>query len=125
MSKSKNSGAAPPASAKDLVEKFVARLRTTLDTQLETLAADLYKAFEDPSGKVDGKKAIAQIAKAMGHGESPEDRGEHMTRVLSVVRTLDEASSLRGLLEGLGRGAAMEATRVLVLLVDGDMLRPF
>jgi hypothetical protein len=123
MSKSKNAGAST-AAAKDLVDKFVARLRTSIDTQLETLAGDLYKAFEDPSGKVDGKKAISQIAKAMGNGE-PDDRGEHITRVLSVVRTLDEANSLRGLLEGLGRGGAMEATRVLVLLVDGDMLRPF
>jgi hypothetical protein len=124
MSKSKSPSAASPAAAKELVEKFVGRVKTTLDSQLETLAGDLYKAFEDPSGKVDAKKAIAQIAKAL-QGEPADDRGEHMTRLLSVVRTLDEANSLRALLEGLGRGAAMEATRVAVLLVDGDMLRPF
>ena len=124
MSKSKSSSPGAPAAAKELVEKFVSRLRTTLDTQLETLAADLYKTFEDPSGKVDGKKAIAQIARAMSTGELA-DRGEHVTRLLSVVRTLDEATSLRALLEAVGRGAALEATRVAVLLVDGDMLRPF
>jgi len=118
MSKSKNSSTGAPAAAKELVEKFVSRVRTTLDAQLETLAADLYKTFEDPAGKVDGKKAIAQIARAMTTGELA-DRGEHVTRLLSVVRTLDEATSLRALLEAVGRGAALEATRVAVLLVFG------
>lgn len=124
MSKSKSTAAASPAATKELIEKFVGRVRTSLDTQLEALAGDLYKSFEDPSGKVDGKKAIAQIAKAMNLAD-PGDRGEHITRLLSVIRTLDEANSLRALLDGVGRGAAMEATRVLVLLVDGELLRPF
>ena len=46
----------------------MARVRHNVDVQLETLAGDLYKTFEDPSGKVDGKKAIAQIAQAHREG---------------------------------------------------------
>jgi hypothetical protein len=94
---------------------------------LETLATDLYKTFEDPegSGKADPKRAIAQIARATAKAEAADGRTEHLTRLLTAMRMLDEATTLRGILEGLGRGTAMEATRVAVLLVDGEMLRPF
>lgn len=121
MSKAKSP--AGVASVRDLVDKFTARVRQNLEAQLETLATDLYKALEDPGGKVDAKKAIAEIVKA-SKGDQ-EGKADQLTRLLSALRMLDEATSLRALLEGLGRGAAMEATRVAVLLVDGEMLRPF
>jgi hypothetical protein len=41
------------------------------------------------------------------------------------MRLQDEATTLRGIIEALARGASGEAARVTVLLVDGDTLRAF
>jgi hypothetical protein len=126
MAKSKAPAQAPPT-VKEVLDRFVIKLRQHLDGQLDTLAADLYKALEDPdgTGRVDAKRAVAQIAKATAKPEAAEVRADQVPRLLSAVKMLDEANTLRGLLDGLGRGAAMEATRVAILLVDGDMLRPY
>jgi hypothetical protein len=115
------------ATVRELVDKFVSRVRHNTEVHLETLATDLYKAFEDSDakGKVDPKRAIVQIARAIGKAETGEPRADHFTRLLSAVRMLDEAVTLRAILEGLGRGAAMEATRVAVMVVEGEMLRAF
>jgi len=117
----------PATTVRELVDKFTARVRHNVEVHLETLATDLYKAFEDPDakGKVDPKRAIVQLARAMGKTDAGDPRSEHFTRLLSAVRMLDEAVTLRAILDGLGRGAAMEATRVAVMVVDGEMLRPF
>jgi hypothetical protein len=44
-------------------------------------------------------------------------------RLLGAVRRLDEVTSLSAILETLARGAALEATRVAILIVDYDTLR--
>ena len=125
-SKGSSSSASATASVRDAVDKFAARVRQNVDSHLEALAADLYAiANPDGSGKADVKRALAQIARATFSGDAATNRFEQFTRLLSAMRMLDEATSLRGILEGLGRGAAMEATRVAVMLVDGEMLRPF
>jgi hypothetical protein len=45
--------------------------------------------------------------------------------VADAVRRLDDATSLRGVLEALTDGAAAEASRVLVMIVDGETLRSY
>src|SRR5262245_12708707 len=53
---------------------------------------------------------------------------EHATslgRLLSTVRELDAAISLRGILEALAAGARTETTRSVLLMVDGRTLRAF
>lgn len=125
-SKSRTPGSAP-ASVREIVDKFTARVRHNIDVHLETLATEIYEALEDPegTGKVDAKRAVAQIARASARVDAAEARTEVFTRLVTAIRMIDEAATLRGILEGLGRGAAMEAARVAVMLIDGDVLRPF
>lgn len=128
MSKAKpKPPASGPPSVREIVDKFAARIRHNIDVHLETLATELYEALEDPdgTGKVDAKRAVAQIARAATKTEVAEGRSEAFTRLLAAIRMLDEATTLRGILEGLGRGAAMEAARVAVMVIDGEVLRPF
>ncbi len=128
MSKAKpKPPASGPPSVREIVDRFAGRVRQTLDAHLESLATELYEAFEDPegTGKVDAKRAVAQIARAAARIDAAEGRADAFTRLLAAFRMLDEATTLRGILEGLGRGAAMEAARVAVMLIDGEVLRPF
>jgi len=48
-----------------------------------------------------------------------------VARILTAVRRLDEATSLRGILDALADGAAAEHLRVAVLLVDRGELRVY
>ena len=85
---------------KESVDRFVARVRHDVDVHLETLAQDLVKALEE-----EGLDVLARLVGAM--------------------RMLDEATSLKGILDGLARGAAGQADRAAVLLLEGQTLRAF
>jgi hypothetical protein len=85
---------------RDVVERFLARVRQRTDAELEALAGELRQAA---------------------------DRARHdlISRVVTATRRLDEATSLRGILDALADGAAAEATRLAVLLVDEETLRAY
>ena len=78
---------------------------------LETLAQDLVK--ELPGG---GGRASA---------DPHDSRFDVLARLVGAMRMLDEATSLKGILEGLARGGAGQADRAAVFVLEGQTLRAF
>jgi GAF domain-containing protein len=109
---------------KEAVERFVARVRHNVDVHLETLAADLVRALEDEGGKV-AVDRLSDLAKSASTVQAQEGKLDVLAKLVGAMRLQDEATSLRGIMDALARGAAGEAARVAVLLVDGDTLRSF
>jgi len=109
---------------KEAVERFVARVRHNIDVHLETLAADLVRTLEDEGGKV-AIDRLSDLAKTASTVQAQEGKLDVLAKLVGAMRLLDEATSLRGIMDGLARGASGEATRVAVLLVDSDTLRAF
>ena len=85
----------------DAIDAFLTQLRADLDAHGATLAATLLEHSQEQA-----------------RDEVPEPAGS--TRLLEAVRRLDESSTLSGILEVLAKGAADEAPRVAVLLVEPD-----
>jgi hypothetical protein len=111
---------------RDAVDRFLAQLRQDMDTRLEALAAELLQfAREDQaSGIVPVERAAIEVARAVGRG-GVHARHDLISRVVGAVRKLDEATTLRGVLDALADGAAAETVRSAVLLVDGEWLRSY
>jgi hypothetical protein len=109
---------------KEAVERFVARVRHNIDVHLETLAADLVRTLEDEGGKV-AIDRLSDLAKTTSTIQAQEGKLDLLAKLVGAMRLLDEATSLRGIMDGLARGASGEASRVAVLLVDSDTLRAF
>lgn len=109
---------------KEAVERFVARVRHNIDVHLETLAADLTRALEDEGGRV-AIDRLSDLAKSASTVQAQEGKLDVLAKLVGAMRLQDEATSLRGIMEALARGASGEASRVAVLLVDGDTLRSF
>ena len=102
--------APPKPRVKESVDRFVARVRHNIDVHLETLAQDLVKALQDEGS-----------ASADPH----DSRFDVLAKLVGAMRMLDEATSLKGILEGLARGGAGQANRVAVFLLEGQTLRAF
>ena len=109
---------------KEAVERFVARVRHNIDVHLETLAQDLVRVLEDEGGKV-AVDRLSDLAKAASNIQVQESKVDVLAKLVGAMRMQDDATSLRGIMEALTRGASSEAARVAVLLVDGDTLRSF
>ena len=109
---------------KEAVERFVARVRHNIDVHLETLSADLVRALEEEGGRVSVDR-LSDLAKAASSVHAQEGKLDLIAKLVGAMRLLDEATTLRGILDGLARGACSEAARVAVLLVDGETLRGF
>jgi len=73
---------------------------------------------------VDVERAAIEVARAVGRG-GEHARHELIARVASAMRRLDEATTLRGILDALSDGAGGEAARVAVMLVDGTFVRRY
>lgn len=80
-------------------------------------------------------KAAAEAARLSNvHQNAPAQPGPHvhardarvdtLERVLTSVRRIDSAVSLSEILEALADGVSAETSRVSILVVDGDHLRP-
>ncbi|MEZ5318193.1 MAG: hypothetical protein R2752_12395 [Vicinamibacterales bacterium] len=106
------------------IDLVLSRIRQDVETHLETLAMELLRVVErrDVHGAPDVKKAAVEIARAVAKG-GDQARQDLMARLADAVRGLDDAGTLRSTMEALGRGAAAEAQRVAVLLVDDETLR--
>ena len=102
--------APPQPRVKESVDRFIARVRQNIDVHLETLAQDLVKEFQEEGA-----------ASADPH----DSRFDLLTRLAGAMRMLDEATSLKGILEGLARGGAGQADRAAVFLLEGQTLRAF
>src|SRR5438046_2342901 len=109
---------------KEAVERFVARVRHNIDVHLETLGGDLVRALEDEGGKVSVDR-LSDLAKSASTIQAQETKVDLLAKLVGAMRLQDDATSLRGILDALARGASGEAARVAVLLVDGDTLRSF
>ncbi|MCC7008611.1 MAG: hypothetical protein IT184_07325 [Acidobacteria bacterium] len=88
---------------RDALARFLAAVRTATDTHLDTLSHELIAVLraDAPSG------------------------GEGAAQLVEAVRRLDEATTLRGVLDALAAGTADHVTRSAVLLVDRAVARPY
>jgi len=109
---------------KDAVERFLARVRHNIDVHLETLGSDLVRALEEEGGKVSADR-LSDLAKSASTVHTQEGKLDLLAKLVGSMRMQDEATTLRGIIEALARGASGEATRVAVLLVDSETLRSF
>ena len=111
---------------REAVDRFVSRLRQATDTHLESLAAELLQLVQGDmrTSRADLDRAAVEVARAVAKGGS-HARHDLISRVADAVRRLDDATSLRGVLDALADGASAEASRVVVMLVDGDTLRNY
>jgi hypothetical protein len=111
---------------RDAIDRFLTRVRQDTDVRLQALSSDLLRVVEGDThtSRVDVERAAIEIARAVARG-GEHARHDLMQRIVSAIRRLDDASSLRGILDALADGAAGEGSRVAVLLVDGQMLRRF
>ena len=108
---------------KEAVDRFLARIRHNIDVHLETLGTDLVKLLEEEGGKV----AVDRLSdlKSASTTHAQEGKLDLLAKLVGAMRLQDEASTLRGIMDALARGAAGEASRVSVLLVDAGTLRAF
>jgi hypothetical protein len=111
---------------REAIDRLVAGVRRDVDGRLETLAADLLHIVRQDAqaSRVDLERTAIDVARTVALGGS-QARQDLMSRVAMAVRRLDESSTLRSILGVLADGAATEAARVAVLLVDGDELRAY
>ncbi len=111
---------------REAVDRFVARVRQDTDTRLEELATELLQVIQadSRSSRVDVERAAIEVARAVARGGG-QARHQLMDRVVNAIRKLDDAVTLRGVLEALAEGAASEASRVAVLVLDAGILRPY
>lgn len=110
---------------KECVDRFVARVRHNIDVHLETLAQDLVKTLQDEgTGQVNVERLVAEFGKSTS-ADPHDSRLDVMAKLVGAMRLLDEATSLKGILDVLARGAAGQADRVAVFLVDGQTIRAF
>ena len=111
---------------RDAVDRFLARLRQATDAHLEALASELLQLVQGDmrTSRADLDRAAVEVARAVAKGGT-HARHDLMSRVADAVRRLDDATSLRGVLDVLADGASAEASRVAVLLVDGETLRSY
>jgi len=111
---------------REAVDRFVAHVRQATDSHLQALASDLLAIARGDSrtARLDLERAAVDVARAVAKG-GVQARRDLIGRLALSVRRLDEAATLRGILEALAEGAAVDAARVAVLLVDGDTLRAY
>jgi hypothetical protein len=111
---------------REAMDRFMARVRQDTDTRLEEFAAELLQVARGDmrTSRVDIERAAVEVARAVAKGGT-HARHELMGRVVNAVRRLDDATSLRGVLDALAEGAASEASRLAVLLLEGDTLRSY
>jgi hypothetical protein len=111
---------------RDAVERFLSQVRQDMDTHLETLSTELLQIVRGDmrTSRTDLERAAIEVARAVAQGGS-HARHDLISRVVVAIRRLDDAVTLRGVLDALVDGASAEASRVAVLLVDREVFRAF
>ncbi len=109
---------------RDAIDRFMSRVRQDLDTHLQGLAGDLLRLADGDGapGRVTIERAAVDVARAVARGGA-HARHELMTRVIGAIRRIDDATTLRGILDALSDGVASDTARVAMLLVDDVTLR--
>jgi hypothetical protein len=111
---------------REAVDRFIARQRQATDAHLEALAAELLQLVRGDmrTSRGDIDRAAVEVARAVAKGGA-HARHDLISRVADAVRRLDDATTLRGVLDALADGASAEAARVAVMIVDGGTLRSY
>ena len=111
---------------RDAIDRFVAQVRHDMDTHLEALSSELLQIAggDVRTSRTDLERAAVDVARAVAKGGT-RARHDLISRVVVATRRLDDAVTLRGILDALADGAAAESARVAVLLVDGTVLRAY
>jgi len=102
---------------------------TIAATQAAAEAANAVSAAHAASAH-SAAHAATVVSEAAQRAASPESgvreaRIDTLERLLGAVRRIDDATSLTAILETLAKGASEETSRVAILLVDGDLLKPW
>jgi hypothetical protein len=111
---------------REAVDRFVARVRQDTDKRLEELATELLQVVQGDmrTTRVDYERAAVDIARAVAKGGA-EARHQLIGRVVQSIRRLDDATTLRGVLDALHEGVATEAIRCAVLLLEDTQLKSY
>lgn len=111
---------------RQIVDRFIARVRQDVDTRLESLGAELLETIAGgpDTGRVALERAAVDVARAVARG-GQHARHDLMTRVATAIRRLDEATTLRGILDALAEGASAEASATAVLIKASDTLQSY
>jgi hypothetical protein len=111
---------------RDVIERFISRVRNDTDTHLEALSSDLLAIVRGDmrTNRDDLDRAAIEIARAVAKGGS-HARRDLISRVVVSLRRLDDAMTLSGILDALADGAAEEASRVAVLVADQAGFRAY
>ena len=111
---------------RDAIERFLSHVRQQTDQHLEGLAAELLAILQGDmrTSRVDVDRAAVEVARAVAKGGS-HARHDLISRVVVAMRRLDDATTLRGILDALAQGGAEEASRLAVMLVEGTTLRAY
>lgn len=92
---------------------------------MEVLAADLMQIVRgDLKSGQDVERTALDVARAVAKGGS-QARHDLIARVVETIRRLDDATTLRGVLDALADGASAEAARVAVFVVANETLRGY
>jgi hypothetical protein len=102
---------------------------TLAATQAAAEAANAVSAAHAASAQ-SAARAATVVSETVYRSAAPESgvreaRIDTLERLLGAVRKLDEADTLTSILDTLAKGASDETSRVAILLVDGDLLRPW
>lgn len=109
---------------REAVDRFLARIRQQMDAQMEVLAADLMQIARSDIKGADVERTAQEVAQAVAKGGS-QARHALIARVIETIRRLDDATTLRGVLDALHDGACAEAARVAVFVVANETLRGY
>jgi len=111
---------------KDAVDSFVARVRHNMDVHLDILVSDLTRAAEeDIATRTAAAERQGGAAATLPASPNAAARLDLLAALVGAMRLLDEAETLRAILDALARGVSAEASRTAVMLVDGDTVRRF
>src|SRR5262245_41313746 len=110
---------------REAVDRFLARIRQQMDAQMEVLAADLLQIVRtDMRTGADVERTALEVARAVAQGGA-HARHDLIARVVEAFRRLDDATTLRGVLDVLVEGASAEASRVAMFVVADQTLRSY
>jgi hypothetical protein len=90
---------------------------------LAALKDDLHRSIAEERQRLEARLADEQAALAGLRAEARRDQAATLVRLLDAVRRLDAASSLSAILESLAQCTLAEASRVVIFVVNGDVLQ--
>lgn len=98
---------------------------TQAAAEAATAVSAAHAASAQSAARAAGVASPAAVRSAIPEVGVREARIDTLERLLGAVRRIDDATSLTAILDTLAKGASEETSRVAILLVDGDLLKPW